>query len=117
MFFTIQSFSLSMTLIIFLFIKLSLTHSEQIEICPANLFLKGDTGHLTYHGDSFFDAKDMSDSKVVDGVKEEVLLFDWDELLRDISPTLEKCNEVGGNPFCNSSRKSIKSCSRTKTYS
>ena len=92
------------TLMSWLLIEPALAYSDRIETCSASLFLKGDTGHLSYHGNSFFDERDLINSKIHDGVKEEVLLFDWDELLRDISPVLEKCISIGGKPFCNISR-------------
>ena len=104
MFVPLITFSSILSLFIFPFSVSAFVHSDRIETCPPNLFLKGNTGDITYHGSNLFVESTVVNSKMVDGVKEEVLLFDWDELLRDISPVLEKCIETGGGPFCNDTR-------------
>ena len=104
MFVSMITFLSSLSLLIFPLSVSAFVNSDRIETCPPNLFLKGNTGDLTYHGSNLYVESTVVNGKMVDGVKEEVLLFDWDELLRDISPVLEKCTETGGRPFCNDTK-------------
>ena len=47
-----------------------------------------------------FETNNLYNDNNYDVIKEEVLLFDWDELLRDIHPIIQKCHRGEERSLC-----------------
>ena len=72
--------------------------ANQIETCHANLFLESKTGDYTHN--MLYGTDELNLDVNLNAVKEEVQLFDWDELLHDITPVLKECQKGKVRPFC-----------------
>ena len=73
-------------------------YANQIENCHSNMFL--DISKSRYRNNDFYDTSESIIDVNINAIKEEVKLFDWEELLRDITPILQECEADGVGHSC-----------------
>ena len=88
---------LALIIVMHLFRKCNVS-ATQIETCHSNMFLDITNGHYTHH--PLYGTSELNIDGNNNGIKEEVQLFDWEELLRDITPVLQECQTDGVDPYC-----------------
>ena len=82
---------------IFLFVGPNVS-ANQIETCYSTKFPKSNMAYNTLG--ALFETNDLKNDGKYDAIKEEVRLFDWDELLRDVKPIIQKCRQGEARSFC-----------------
>ena len=88
---------LQLTIVMHLLGKLNV-FATQIETCHSNMFLDITNGQYTHH--PFYETTEFNIAGHDNGINEEVQLFDWEELLRDITPVLHNCQIDGVETYC-----------------
>ena len=72
--------------------------ADQIETCHSMKFPERNMAY-NMHG-TMVETNEFTNDGKYDAIKEEVRLFDWDELLRDINPIIQKCHRGEARSFC-----------------
>ena len=84
--------------IISVFVDLTTAFDDQIETCQSNMFSNNDREHSS--NNAVFDDSNASIYNSHGAIKEEIPLFDWEELLSDIKPIIRDCYREKILPFC-----------------
>ena len=88
--------------VLFIFYPPHIVCINQIETCQSINFANGDMLDNNRYGGRLIknDNKKSADQEH-QVVNEQIQLFDWEELLTDINPTIQQCHQGRYRGFCN----------------